>query len=148
MNVLTFRARRPQQGWEQSEIQSMMEASATVMASGDGSSWAAFQTEAGDPQICLIGPPPHHDCLLSISRVGGTYVIEDGAGRILGEHGSLLSLVEQIRRELRGCSGRMIARMAVAWCAMKKFTEERVEPLMAETVEIVEHVAPALAPLA
>ena len=35
-------------------------------------------TEHGDPQVYLIGPPPDYDCILSISRLGRLYVIEDG----------------------------------------------------------------------
>ena len=57
--------------------------------------------ERGDPQLFLIGPPPDFDCILSISRLGGTYVIEDGAGRVLFEQHGTQRLAEQAAAALR-----------------------------------------------
>ena len=42
----------------------------------------------------------------------------------------------------------MVARIALAWCAAREFFEEKLEPLIAESVEVVFHVAPQLAALA
>jgi hypothetical protein len=38
--------------------------------------WAFGETERRDLQLCLLGPAPEHDCILSISRLDVTKKIE------------------------------------------------------------------------
>jgi hypothetical protein len=123
------------QGWQTAEIQRLMNACAPYIPTGEAGGWDFGATECGDPQMYLLGPAPEHDCILSISRLGRLYILEDGQGRILFEQGNLVPLAE----------GAIVARLAIAWCAMREFLEEKVEPVMAEPLELLTHVAPQLA---
>ena len=97
MTVVKFERRRASvgEGWQAAELQQFIAVSANAIAVGEASSWEVGRTESGDPQVFLIGPPPDYDCILSISRLGETYVIEDGAGRVLFEQHSPARLAEQ-----------------------------------------------------
>ena len=66
-----------------------------ALGSGQPGGWDVGVTEIGDPQFYLLGPPPHDECILCISRLGRVYVLEDGAGTLLFEHNSLVVLAEQ-----------------------------------------------------
>ena len=57
-------------------------------------------------------------------------------------------LVEQARAALRRKKAAIAARIAVTWCAVREFFEEKVEPVLAEPVEVLTHFAPQLAALA
>ena len=98
MSVVKFQRRRAPsgEGWRAAELQQFITVSANAVAAGEASGWESGSTERGDPQLFLIGPPPDYDCILSISRLGETYVIEDGAGRVLCEQHSAVKLAEQI----------------------------------------------------
>ena len=75
----------------------------------------------------LLGPPPDYDCILSISRLGRLYVIEDGHGRVLFEHDNPMLLAEQATAALRRRKASLVARIAVAWCALREAFEEKTE---------------------
>jgi hypothetical protein len=105
-------------------------------------------TERGDPQLYLIGPAPEHDCILSISRIGRHYILEDGRGRVIFEHDNLVTLAERAAAALRHKKQAVLAQLALAWCAMREFYEEKVEPALAEPMEVLSHIAPQLAALA
>ena len=96
MSVVKFQRRRAPsgEGWQAAELQQFIAVSANAIAAGDASGWESGSTERGDPQLFLIGPPPDYDCILSISRLGEAYVIEDGAGRVLCEQRSAVKLAE------------------------------------------------------
>ena len=91
MNVVKFPpvATRASEGWQLAELQQFLAGSSGAIAAGQASGWDVGVTERGDPQVFLVGPPPDYDCILSISRLGRLYVIEDGAGRVLFEHAAL-----------------------------------------------------------
>ena len=99
-------------------------------------------------RFILLGPPPDYDCILCISRLGRIYVIEDGAGRVLFEHDNPMLLVEQATAALRRRKATIVARVAVAWCALREAFEEKTEAMMAEPMELLSHIAPQLAALA
>ena len=150
MTVVNFPP-RPNQippGWQAAELQRLINACAGYLPGGQGSGWDFGTTERGDPQIYLLGPEPEHECILSISRLGNLYILEDGNGRVLFEHGNLMLLVEQARAALRRKKAAIAARIAVTWCAVREFFEEKVEPVLAEPVEVLTHFAPQLAALA
>ncbi|MGC1844412.1 MAG: hypothetical protein WA730_18800, partial [Pseudolabrys sp.] len=88
MNVVKFPpvALQATDGWQSAELQQFLAVSSGAIAAGEASGWDVGVTERGDPQVFLVGPPPDYDCILSISRLGRLYVIEDGAGRVLFEH--------------------------------------------------------------
>lgn len=147
MTVLSFRRQAHQPGWHQSEIGKMTAAFAPALTRGDASEWVAAETEAGDPQLYLLGPEPEQECFVCVSRLGRLYVLEDGQGRILFEHNAIDVLAAQLRTMLRRKRAAIVARIALAWIAVKEVFEEKVEPVLAEPAEILSHVAPPLAAL-
>ena len=72
---------------------------------------------------------------------GRLYVLDDGKGGLLFEHGSLVLLAEQIRQVLRQKSTGIVARISAAWLACRKVLEEKVEPFFTEEAEILSHFA-------
>ena len=136
------------EGWQLAELQQFLAVSASAIAAGEASGWEVDVTERGDPQIFLLGPPPDYSCILSISRLGRLYVIEDGAGRVLLEHDNPMLLAEQATTALRRRKAAIVARVTVAWCALREAFEEKTEAMMAEPMELLAHVAPQLAALA
>ena len=149
MTVVKFPRRSlASDGWRSAEVQQFLEVSTQAIAAGEASGWEVASTEQGDPQVFLIGPPPNFDCILSISRLGNTYVIEDGAGRVLFEHDNPMRLAEQAKTALRRRKNALVARVAAAWFALREAVEEKTEAMMAEPMEILTHLAPQLAALA
>jgi len=149
MNVVKFPpvALQATDGWQSAELQQFLAVSSGAIAAGEASGWDVGVTERGDPQVFLVGPPPDYDCILSISRLGRLYVIEDGAGRVLFEHDNLMLLTEQATAALRRRKTAIIARVAVVWCALREAFEEKTEEIMAEPIELLTHIAPQLAAL-
>jgi hypothetical protein len=150
MNVVKFLPVRRQasEGWQSAELQQFLAVSSGAIAAGEASGWDVGVTERGDPQVFLVGPPPDYDCILSISRLGRLYVIEDGAGRVLFEHDNPMLLTEQAAAVLRRRKTAIIARVSVAWCVLREAFEEKTEAIMAEPTELLIHIAPQLAALA
>ena len=149
MNVVKFPpvATRASEGWQLAELQQFLAGSSGAIAAGQASGWDVGVTERGDPQVFLVGPPPDYDCILSISRLGRLYVIEDGAGRVLFEHDNPMLLTEQATAALRRRKTVIIARVAVAWCALREAFEEKTEAITSEPIELLSHIAPQLAAL-
>ena len=150
MNVVKFPGApaAAAEGWQSAELQQFLAVSAQAIEAGEASGWDTGVTDRGDPQVFLIGPPPDYDCVLTISRIGRLYVIEDGAGRVLYEHDDPMLLAEQAVVALRRRKTALIARVAVAWCALREAFEEKTEALMAEPMELLTQIAPQLAALA
>jgi len=151
MTVVLFPRKAPAQspdGWRPAEMNQFIAVSASAIASGEASGWEVGSTEQGDPQVFLIGPPPDYACILSISRLGNVYVIEDGAGRLLFENDNPMLLTEQAVAALRRRKGAIVARIAVAWVALREAFEEKTEAMMAEPMELLAHLAPQLSALA
>jgi hypothetical protein len=117
------------------------------LTAGDIGGWDTGQTELGDPQLYLLGPAPDHDCVLCISRLGGRYILEDGQGRVLFEHDAIMPIADQVHAALARKRPAMVARLVAGWVAVKAAFEERVEPILAEPIELFTHVGPQLAAL-
>lgn len=147
MTVTQFRPRETVQGWQSAEMNALVAASGESLEKGIARGWEIGVTEAGDPQLYLLGPAPDHECLLCVSRLGRLYVLEDGQGRVVFEHDAMALLSEQVRGTLRRKKSAIVARAVAAWFAIKETFEERVEPVMAEPAEILAHIAPQLAAL-
>jgi hypothetical protein len=148
MTVIAFSPRLPRRNgfWRTGELAAMVETVAA--ARSQAHSWELGATEIGDPQFYLLGPPPHEECILCISRLGGVYVLEDGAGRVLFEHNSLALLAEQARSILQKKKGRIVARAALIWYAVRETLAEKLEAVMGEGEELLAHVVPQIAALA
>lgn len=146
MTVVTFPRAAQRGSWQPTELQQFVSMSSDAIALGEASTWYAGVTERNDPQFFLIGPPPEHDCILAISRLGRLYVIEDGAGHVLFESNNPTLLAEQAVAALRRRKMAIVARVAVAWGALREFFEEKTEAL-GEHIELIAHFAPQFAPL-
>ena len=134
-------------GWQTAELTKLTNACAAVPNS-DVSGWEVGTTEYGDPQLYLLGPAPNHDCILSISRLGRLYVLEDGKGQVLFENDNIMLLADHTCSALRKRKAEVMAKLVVCWCAVREFFEEKVEPVLAEPMEVITHFAPHLAALA
>ena len=149
MKVVPFLPRQvPATGaWQTAELQSFLDACAAPISRGEISGWEVGETETGDAQLYLLGPAPDHDCVLCVSRVGQHYVLEDGAGRVLYEHDVFRILSEQVRGALQRKKAAIVSRIVVAWLAIKETFEEKIEPALAEPMEVLSHVAPQIVAL-
>jgi hypothetical protein len=148
MNVVQFPRTpdAPSAGWQTTEITKLTNACAAVPGN-DLSGWEIGATECGDPQLYLLGPAPDHDCVLSISRLGHLYILEDGKGTVLFELDNLTQLAEQTCSALRKRKAEVVAQFAICWCAVREFFEEKIEPILAEPMEVLSHFAPQFAAL-
>jgi hypothetical protein len=135
------------QGWHAAELQQVINACAGSVAKGEASGWEVGVTDYGDPQLHLMGPPPNYECIVSISRLGRLYVLEDGNGRVVFEHDNPMLLAEQAKQMLHRRKAAIVARIAIAWCAIREAVEEKTEALMAEPLEVLTHIAPQLSAL-
>jgi hypothetical protein len=141
MSVVKF-PQKPSAAWDASEMQRLAGPCAALLSKGEVTSWEIGTTEQGDPQLYVIGPPPDHDCLLCVSRLGRTYVVEDGKGNVMFESGSLVWVAEQLGIALKQRKAAMVARAAFLWCALREAFEEKLEPMLAEPVQAFGHFAP------
>jgi hypothetical protein len=150
MTVIAFPPKPPQAdgSWRAGELKAMVEALTPALSGGESARYDIGLTEIGDPQFYLLGPPPHDECILCISRLGRTYVLEDGAGQVLYEHNSLVVLAEQAKSALRRRKAQIVARAVLLWCAARAAFEEKLEAVVGEGEELLAHVAPQLAALA
>jgi hypothetical protein len=149
MTVLDFTP--PQKmpaGWQFAEEQELLAGCATSLTNGAASGWEIGKTEAGDPQLYLLGPAPDYDCILCVSRLGGLYVLEDGNGKILFEHRNLMLLSQQVRAAVCRKKMMIVAKAALIWATIRQTLEERIEPLLEEPIELATHLGPQIAALA
>ncbi len=143
MSVLDFPRRDPALGdWRADELQQLVAMAGADAASGV--SWEVGTTERGDPQFYVLGPAPDHDCMLCVSRLAQGYVLQDGEGRLIGEAPALDRFaVEAARAAMRG--GRSyVARAILLWCTIRLTIEEKFEPILEESEELVARFAPQL----
>jgi hypothetical protein len=150
MTVIMFPPKVPRDGnpWPAAELKEIVETLAPHLSHGEAGGWDVGTTEIGDPQFYLLGSPPHDECILCISRLGRVYVLEDGAGQVLFEHNSLLVLAEQARSVLRKKRAQIVARVTLLWCAVRELFEEKIEPIVGESEELLTHFVPQLAAFA
>ncbi len=138
----------PPRDWQSSELHEVLDACAPSISRGEIVGWDVGVTETGDPQLYLLGPAPDHECILSVSRLGRLYVLENGNGRVVAEYDSMILLAEQLRALLHQGKAAIVARLTATGCAIKEIFEENIEPMLAEPAEILAHFAPQIATLA
>ena len=150
MTILAFPARseRAPRGWRSTEIEQVLAACAGAIARGEASGWEVGNTEFGDPQLYLLGPAPDYECLICISRLGHLYVLEDGNGRVLVEDSALVAMARRLGEALARKKATIVARIALAWFVVREAIEERTDAVLAESQEMLVHLAPQLAALA
>ena len=139
MSIVEF----PQRGaWSAEELRALI---ALFRPADQG--FALGATERGDPQFYLLGPAPEHECVLCVSRLGPTYVLEDGAGRVLGEASALDRFAVEAAREAARRGRSLVARVTLAWITIRLTIEEKLEPIIEETEELLARFAPQLVAL-
>jgi hypothetical protein len=150
MTVIMFESKLPQRDgpWRASELKEIMDGLAAELSSGEAGGWDVGVTEIGDPQFYLLGLPPHEECIVCISRLGRIYVLEDGAGRVLFEHNSIVTLAEQARSILQKKKAQIVVRAALLWSAAREIFEEKLEAVVGESEELLTHFVPQLAAFA
>ena len=144
MTVIAFPRRLPAaSGWRDDELQYLT----ALTPAGSGLSWEAGATERGDPQFYLLGPAPDHDCLLCVSRLAQGYVLQDGAGRLIGEAPSLDRFAVEAARAAMSGGRSFVARVTLLLCSIRLAIEERIEPIIEESEEALARFAPQIAAL-
>jgi hypothetical protein len=147
MNIVEFPQRASHAGWQANELQQLV-ALFDANTKADINSWAVGTTERGDPQFYVLGPAPQHDCVLSVSRLPHGYLLEDGRGHVISEAPSLDAFAEEAARAAVRASRSFVARLAIVACAIRLTIEEKIEPVMEESMEILVRLVPPLAALA
>ncbi len=148
MTVVAFKSPAGEESgtWRYDELQQLVGIFAAHAARGDASDWAVAATEAGDPQFYLLGERPAQDCVLTISRLGRDYVLEDGEGAVIAENHNLPLIADKaISLSLSARRVSLMARIGVLWIAVRHQYEEKIEPLFAEPMEVATHFFPQLA---
>ena len=148
MNVVAFESKPGTGLWSETELNTLVAALNVAMASQDGRGWETGMTEEGDAQFYLLGPLPDQACELCVSRIGGRYILEDGSGRLLFEHPSFALVALRARAAVRSMRGWLVARVVLLWCTVRHVIHDKVEPLLAESEELIVELAPQLAAFA
>lgn len=145
MNVISFSASRSRvAGWDDTEVECLLAVFETYLDKGAAASWDVGGTELGDPQFYLLGAAPDGDCVLTISRLGRLYLLEDGEGRALYEDTRLSAVAaraEGALRRRRSLAGRVL----IGFATLRLAIEERLDGVMAESEELLVRFAPQLA---
>lgn len=135
--------------WRAEEMSQLLSIYAAHEAAGEASGWDLGETERREPQFYVLGHTADDDCVMTITRLDGDYVLEDGQGYVVAESASLSAIADQaVRMMPRRRRAAVLAQIGVAWVAIREFFEEKLEPLMAEPLEIATHFFPQLAAIA
>jgi hypothetical protein len=138
VRVITSARSHPQaqHGWSAHELEELMRLYAAY-ACRRKLTWATAVTELDDPQFFLVGPEPEAECLTAISRVGGRYVLEDGAAHVLCESRDRPEVVKRAQSAL-ACRSKpsLLLRIVLPFGAARAFFDEKVEPLIPDSVEL------------
>lgn len=135
--------------WRAEEMSQLLSIYAAHEAAGEASGWDLGETERREPQFYLLGHTADDDCVMTITRLDGDYVLEDGHGHVVAENASLSVIAEKaVRMVPRRRGAALLAQIGVAWVAIREFVEEKLEPLMAEPLEVATHFFPQLAAIA
>jgi hypothetical protein len=147
MSVVAFERKQYDGEWSERELSTITAALNAALAPTTGRTWEIGMTEEGDAQFYLLGALPDQACELCVSRIGGRYLLEDGSGRLLFEHRNLDLVVLHARAAVPSTSWLMV-RVIILWCAIRSVLHERIEPMLAESEELLVQWAPQLAAFA
>ena len=148
MNVLAFERKLSAEVWSEAELDTLLAALKSALASEGGRGWESGKTENGDPQFYLLGSPPDQACELCVSRIGARYILEDGTGRLLFEHPSLPLVAMHAKAAVRSRQWSAVARIVLLWFMVRQSFHDEVEALLIESEEMLVHLAPNLAAFA
>jgi hypothetical protein len=147
MSVVAFERKQNSGEWSEKDLSTLVAGLGAAIAPGTGREWETGMTEKGDAQFYLLGPLPDQACELCVSRIGGRYILEDGAGRLLFEHRSLERVALHARAAVPSTSWLMV-RVITLWCAIRNTIHEKVDPLLVEGEELLVQFVPQLAAFA
>ena len=145
MSVVAFERKQNGGEWSEKELSTLV--AALCATPGSGREWETGMTERGDAQFYLLGPLPGQACEVCVSRIGGRYILEDGAGRLLFEHRNLEFVALHAKAAVPSTSWLMV-RAITLWCAIRNTLHEKVEPLLVEGEELFVQFVPQLAAFA
>jgi hypothetical protein len=144
-NVVVFHVPELPHCWRQDELQQLVSLSSTHSARRGIDSWAVGKTETGDPQFYVVGKSPEFDCLMCVTRIGRLYVLEDGTGSVVAEDAHFDRIVEEATRMLAERKRLSFgARLLVGACAFRAVLDQKIEFMLAESMDHVSRVAPQL----
>lgn len=147
-NVVTFHAPERPHCWCQDELQEMVALYSAHASRSKLTSWDTGKTELGDPQFYIIGNTPELDCVLCLTRVGRLYVLEDGVGSVVTESVHLKDVTETASAMLAPRKRpSLVVRSLLVLCAFRAVLDQKVELMLAESMEHVSRFAPQLAAL-
>jgi hypothetical protein len=144
MSVVAFERKQDSGEWSEKELNTLVAALGAAMAPGTGRGWETGMTEKTDVQFYLLGPLPEQACELCVSRIGGRYILEDGAGRLLFEHRNLELVALHAKAAVPSTSWLMV-RAITLWCAFRSTIHEKAEPWLVEGEELLVQFVPQLA---
>ena len=147
MSVVAFERKQDSGEWSEKELNTLVAALGAAMAPGTGRGWETGMTEKTDVQFYLLGPLPEQACELCVSRIGGRYILEDGAGRLLFEHRNLELVALHAKAAVPSTSWLMV-RAITLWCAIRSAIHEKAEPWLVEGEELLVQFVPQLAAFA
>jgi len=147
MSVVAFERAQETGVWSERELSTIVAALQAALAPSTGREWETGTTERGDAQFYLLGPLPDQACELCVSRIGARYILEDGSGRLLFEHRNL-DLVALHARAAVPSAPWLMVRAIMLWCAIRSMIHEKLEPMIAESEELLVQFAPQLAAFA
>jgi hypothetical protein len=148
MTVVAFNPRREEDAgiWRHDELQQLVGIFAAHAKRGDASDWAVAATDIGDPQFYLLGRQPEQECVLCVSRIGARYVLTDGEGAVLAENVQLAAITDRAMAFVPQRQGySLFMRLGAAWIAVRHHYHEKVEPVLAEPMELLTHFCPQIA---
>ena len=128
------------------ELETLVSVYAAHASRGDAVAWDISATEFDDPQFFILGPAPDFDCIVAIARVGGIYILENGTGQLLDEGASLETLAARAKlpaASLRPAS--LLARITLSLTGLRLAIQEKIEPVLVESEELLLRFAPQLA---
>ena len=146
MSVVAFERRQDTGEWSEKELSILAAAFGATIARGAGRQWETAKTENGDAQFYLLGPLPEQACELCVSRIGGRYILENGAGRLLFEHRNLELVALHAKAAVPSTSWLMV-RAITLWCAVRSAMHEKIEPLLVEGEELLVQFVPQVTAL-
>jgi len=146
-NVVEFHAPELPACWRQDELQQLLSLHSAFQERNTGASWSVGRTELGDPQFYLIGNSPELDCVMSVTRIGRLYVLEDGEGAVVAEDTRFTQVTQVASKMLARKQRRLsfVARSLLGLCAFRAVLDQKAELMMAESMEHVTRFAPQLA---
>jgi hypothetical protein len=147
MSVVAFERAQDTGMWSERELNTIVAALQAALAPSTGREWETGTTESGDAQFYLLGPRPDQACELCVSRIGARYILEDGSGRLLFEHRNLDIVALHARAAVPSTPWLMV-RAITLWCAIRNAAHEKLEPIIAESEELLVQFAPQLAAFA